>query len=202
MDGFKAFKYMTALKLHFTTEKYDVFETGCKVKGSRETFEKRNDRKLYELLADKFPTERELIQFIVANLAYGHRDIVYSSDSDDYYQLWTKRKESITQVFRNDLSNIVAHFAKQNLPGNALYSIESGMPELLNLYLGGRVSLETMVILQRIDNYLEQWEPLIMLWHNNFLVIRKVNRFVKFKMDRVMPIYENFKEELEFNHGS
>ena len=196
MDGFKAFKYFQAIKLHFTSERYDVIEMNGRITGSRASFEKRRDRGLFERLANKFDTDRELIQFLVANFAYGHKNVVYSSESEEYYNLWTRRKESITQVFNVDLNNIISHFQKNELSEQNLYSIDNGMPELLNLYIGGHVSLETMVILQSFDDYLSKWEPLIMLWHDHFLVIRKSIRFVKFKKDRVQSIYDNFLEEL------
>lgn len=197
MGGFKAFKYFQAIKLHFTSERYDVFEMNGRVTGTRASFEKRNDRGLFEKLAKKFDTDRELIQFLAANFAYGHRNVVYSVESDEYYKLWMRRKESITQVFKNDLNSIISHLEKSNISGEALFSIENGMPELLNMYIGGHVSLETMVILQNFDDYLSKWEPIIMLWHDHFLVIRKSNRFVKFKKDKLQSIYDNFINELK-----
>lgn len=197
MDGFKAFKYFQAIRLHFTTENFDVFESGAAIKGSREVFEQRNDRMLYERLARKFDTDQELIQFIVSNVAYGHMNVVYSSESDEFYQKWIKRKQAITNCFRTDLDYIVEHFRKNKLSGDRLFSIEECSPELLNMYIGGYVSLETMVILRSFDDYLAKWEPLIMLWSNHFLIIRKANRFVKFKQDRVQSIYDNFIQELD-----
>lgn len=185
-----------AIKLHFTSEKYDVFETNGRVSGSRETYEKRNDRGLFERLARKFDTEQELIQFLVSNFAYGHRNVVYSSESDEYYQTWNKRKESRTYMFKNDLQLIDNHLVDNNLTADALYSVETGMPELLNLYLGKYISLETMVIIQDFDDYLSKWEPLIMLWHDHFLTIRKSKRFVKYDKEALRLIYENFRESL------
>lgn len=196
MDGFKAYKYFMAIKLHFTSERYDVFESNGRVSGSRAAFERRNDRGLFEKLAKKFDKDQDLIQFLVANFAYGHKNVVYSNDSDEYYTLWMKRKESRTQVFKNDLNNIINHMERNRMKGDALYSVESGMPELLNLFIGGHVTLETMVILQDFDDYLLQWEPLIMLWHDYFLVIRKVKRFVRYDQNRVQLTYNNFKEQL------
>ena len=185
-----------AIKLHFTTEKYDVFEMNGRVSGSRVAFERRNDRGLFEKLARKFTTDYELIQFLVANFAYGHQNVVYSHDSDTYFQVWNKRKESRTRTFGVDLDTILNHIEKNKISAETLYSVESGMPELLNLYLGGYVSLETMVILQKFDDYLPKWEPLIMLWHDHFLTIRKANRFVKFDETRLKLIYEDFKKSL------
>lgn len=196
MDGFKAYKYFMAVKLHFTTEKYDVFEMNGRVAGSRVAFERRNDRGLFEKLAKKFDNEQEFIQFLVSNFAYGHKNVVYSNESDEYYRTWMKRKESRTQHFTNDLTNIINHLEMNRIPAEQLYSVETGMPELLNLYLGGHVSIETMVVLQDFDDYLTKWEPLIMLWHDSFLTIRKCTRFVKYDKIKLYSIYTKFKEQL------
>jgi len=196
VDGFKAYKYFMAVKLHFTTEKYDVFEMNGRVAGSRVAFERRNDRGLFEKLAKKFDNEQEFIQFLVSNFAYGHKNVVYSNESDEYYRTWMKRKESRTQHFTNDLTNIINHLEMNRIPAEQLYSVETGMPELLNLYLGGHVSIETMVVLQDFDDYLTKWEPLIMLWHDSFLTIRKCTRFVKYDKIKLYSIYTKFKEQL------
>lgn len=196
MDGFKAYKYFMAIKLHFTTEKYDVFEMNGRVSGSRAAFEKRNDRFLFEKLANKFSSDSKLIQYFVANFAYRHPNVIYSGDSDDYYNTWIKRKESRTQVFTNDLNKIVNYLSMNRLKSDVLYSIEDGMPLLLNMYIGEHVTLETMVILQNFENYLLKWEPLIMMWNDQFLTIRKSNRFVKYDSNKLQSIYNNFKEQL------
>ena len=196
MDGFKAYKYFTAIKLHFTTEKYDVIDMNGRVSGSRVTFEKRNDKVLFDRLARKFSTDQELIQFLVANFAYGHRNVVYSSESDEYYRVWMKRKQSRTQQFRNDLDVITHHLEMKKLSTDSMYSVDTGMPELLNLYLGGYVTLETMVILQDFDDYLLKWEPIIMLWHDHFLTIKKSKRFVKYDENRLQSIHQDFMENL------
>lgn len=202
MDGFKAYKIFMATKLHFTTEKYDVFEKQGRVSGSRTTFEKRNDRFLFEKLANKFKNEQELAHFFVANFAYGNRNVIYSEESDSYYKEWIRRKESRTHIFQQDLQEIENHLEVNKIPSSELFSIESGAPELLKLYLGGHVTLETMVIVNEFDNFLQSWEPLIMMWHDAFLVIRKAKRFVRFDRDRLQSIYTNFKETLtEYNYG-
>ena len=196
MDGFKAYKYFMAVKLHFTTEKYDVFESNGRVSGSRATFERRNDRGLFEKLARKFDKDYDLIQFLVANFAYGHSSVVYSGDSDEYYRVWIKRKESRTQMFTTDLNKIINHLEMNKLKAEDLYSTDDGMPLLLQMYIGHHITLETMVILQDFEDYLSKWEPIIMMWHDYFLTIRKANRFVKFDRNRLQSIHSNFKEQL------
>ena len=197
MEGFKAYKYFMAIKLHFTTEKYDVFETNGRVSGSRATFEKRNDRFLFEKLGSRFNSDKDCIQFLVANFAYGNKNVVYSQESDDYFQTWNKRKESRTRMFEVDLQTLESYIEKNHKEFKDLYSIETGVPPLLNLYVGGHITLETMVILQDFDDYLSKWEPLIMLWHDHFLTIRKVKRFVKYDATKLKLIYDNFKRTVE-----
>ncbi len=196
MDGYQAYRYFMAIRLHFTTDKYDVFEKSGRVTGKRETFEKRNDRGLFEKLANKFTKDKDLIQYLVANFAYGNNGVIYSTDSDEYYDTWIKRKESMRRVFELDLITIQRHLENNRKIYNDLYSIDEYSPLLLNLYLGKQITLETMVILNDIENYLYAWEPLIMLWKDEFRLIRKVKRFVKYNSDIVQSIYSKFKEEM------
>lgn len=195
MDGFKAYKRFMAIKLHFTSE-YDVFESNGHVSGSRETFEKRKDKLLFEKLAKKFKTEQEYIQFIVSNIAYGNKNVVYSVESDEYYHLWLRRKESRTQVFKNDLNKIINKFEIENLDHAVLLSADSGMPKLLEMFLANDITLETMTILNEYNNFIPEWESKIMLWHDQFLIIRKARNFIKFNRDKITPIYEEFKNTL------
>jgi len=194
MDGLKAFKYFQSIKLHFTTEKYDVFETRGRINCSRETFNKRRDKLLYEKLANKFPTDAELIQFLVANVAYGHMNVVYSNESDQYYQTWKLRKESITRLFEIDCKTIEEFTEDTGVKD--IYDIGDGYPMLLKLYLGGHITLESMVILQDFTDYLSKWEPIIMLWHDHFLTIRKCTKFVKYDKIKLTPIYNALSETL------
>ena len=52
-----------AIKLHFTNDEFNVFENRGRVKGTRDTFNARNDRYIFEKLATKYPTDKEIIQF-------------------------------------------------------------------------------------------------------------------------------------------
>jgi hypothetical protein len=202
MDGLQAFKYYTAVKLHFTTEKFDVFVNKGKINCSRAAFERRNDRILFEKLADKFSTDRELIQFFVANFAYGNTGVVYSQDSDEYFTLWMKRKESISRVFETDLHKIVTHLELNKLSGADLFSIDD-VPELLKLYLSNEITVETMCIIETLDPYLDDWQPYVMLWGDTFRLIQKLKRFVPFKQDKVELLYTNHKEIIsELQHGA
>jgi hypothetical protein len=189
-----------AVKLHFTTNKFNVFNNRGHVKGARETFYSRNDRFIFERLSRKFVNEKDIIQYFVANFAYGNDAVVYSdNESDSNLTLWMKRKQSISQVFENDLHTIVLHIEKENLSKANIFNFNgSNLPEILKLFLGGYVAIETMVILDSFTNYLATWcNNLNLLWEEDCRRIEKCKGFVKFDLDRLTNVYNKFNQELE-----
>ena len=196
IDAFQTYKYFMAIKLHLTTDRYDVFESNGRVSGSKATFEKRNDRFLFEKLGRKFGTPRELIEYFVANIAYGNNAVIYSQESDDYYQQWQLRKESRTAMIKKQMSQIYNYLEVNRKKYEDLFSMDGNVPELLNLYVGGYVHLETVVILDDFENFLPKWEPLCMVWGDQLRIINKIKKFVKYDKSKVQSIYNSYKEEL------
>ena len=196
IEAFQTYKYFMAIKLHLTTDRYDVFESNGRVAGTRKTFDKRNDRFLFEKLGRKFNTPRELIEYFVANIAYGNNAVIYSQESDDYYQQWQLRKESRTAMFKKQMSQIYNYLEVNHKKYEDLFSIEENVPELLNLYVGGYIHLETVVILDDFENFLPKWEPLCMVWGDQLRIINKIKKFVKYDKSKVQSIYNSYKEEL------
>lgn len=188
-----------AVKLHFTTNQFNVFNNRGHVKGARDTFYSRNDRFIFEKLARKFPTERDVIQYFVANFAYGNIEVVYEpGEGERNLTTWNKRKESISQVFENDLHTISLHLEKEGLSEKHLYEKSSGdFPELFKLYLGGYVTIEGMVILNSYVNYIARVSPqLNLLLGEECLRIDKCKGFVKFNAERLLQVYDSFNQEI------
>lgn len=203
VNGFKAYKYYMAVKLHFTTDKFNVFENGGKVKGSIEAFKKRTDRFHFENLAHKMPEDKNLIQFYAANFAYGNNGAIWEhEEAQKNYVTWIKRKESIAYIFREDTLKIIDHCEKERIDTTRLYSfVDGNYPELLKLYVGKHITIETMRILDDFDNYLSKWkqnDSLALLWDDERRRIEKSKRFVKYDVKRIEPIFSSFKKEMEF----
>lgn len=205
MDGFRAYKYYIATKLHFTTDKFNVFENP-NVKGSRDAFFSRNDRYLFEKLARKFPTDHDLIQYYVANFAYGNDAVIYhDSESDTNLIVWNKRKQSITRIFENDCAAILLHVEKEKKTRSELFTFtDSNFPELFKLYLGHYITIESLSILNTYENFLPSWKANAnLIWEEECRRIEKVKGFVKFDETRILPILKNFLEDLrELENGS
>lgn len=184
-----------AIKLHLTTDRYDLFQANGRVGGSKAAFEKRNDRFLFEKIGRKFSTPRELIEYFVSNIAYGNMSVIYSAESDEYYQQWLYRKESRTQLFKTQLSKIYNYLELNKKSYNILFDIDEQVPELLNLYAGNHIHLETLVILNEFENFLPKWEPLCMVFGNQLRILNKIKKFVKYDTNKIQLVYNTYREE-------
>ena len=202
MDGFKAYRYYLALKLHFTSEKFNVFENRGNVKGSREAFEARNDRYIFEKLARKFNSDRDIIQFFVANFAYGNESAIYEGQqAEENLVEWIKRKQSITQRFIDDLATILTHTEVNRLPQTSIFNfIDSAYPVTLELFVGGKVSIETLRIIDDFYPIIAKWQDntsIKYIWNQELLRIKKLTGFVKYDRIKAEKIFSHFMEEIE-----
>jgi hypothetical protein len=196
IGAFETYKYFMAIKLHLTTDRYDVFSSNGRVSGSRETFNKRNDRFLFEKLGTKFNTPRDLIEYFVANIGYGNKNVIYSSESDENYDTWIKRKESRSYIFQRQLDYIREYLEDNGKDYEDLFSIDNYVPELLKMYVGGHVHLETVVILNDFEEFLPKWEPLVLVWGDQLRILNKIKKFVKYDKTKLESIYNNFQEDI------
>ena len=207
MDGFKAYKYYMAIKLHFTKDSFDVFKNRGNIKGTREAFYARNDRYLFERLARKYPVDKDMIQFFVASFAYGNDTTLYSYEEAETSLLeWQKRKQSITKIFSDDCSTILMIAHKNKLKEQDLfYFTSNSYPGILKLYLGKQISIETVRILDDMLNVVETWKTnssMVLLWENEIRRIEKIKGFVKYDAERISKVFSSFNGEvLELNNG-
>ena len=200
MDGFKAYKYYMAIKLHFTSSKYDVFETRGHVKGTRDTFLSRNDRYIFEKLAQKYD-DREIIQFFVSNFAYGNDTAIYgNSEAEELYSEWQRRKQSITKIFIDDLTNIMNMCDVHRFTTDGILKSKNGeLPVLTSMFLSGKITIETMRMIDDIEPFLHSWEndPMLkIVMGDKLLRAEKLKGFVKYDKDKITKVYNHFKEEL------
>ena len=198
MDGFSAYRYYLALKLHFTTDKYDVFETNGRVAASRPAFEKRNDKNLFERIAIKKSSPRELIDFYVANFANYNLTMMYDQgEAEKYHTKWMKNKESLSYNFTKDCALIERSSSKDP------FDSSDGSPDLMNLYVGGKVGVETMSILNDYDGYIDRWGNIEFIWSTQFRTIKKLKRFIKYDSYKLYSTYDSLRESIrEKYHGA
>jgi len=197
MTGFKAFRYYLALKLHFNNDKFNVFQNKGNIKYSYETFNIRNDRYIFDKLARKFDTDQELIQFLVANFAYGHDNMIFAiEEANEYYLEWQKRKQSITRIFKDDLNTIELESQKNALSLDQIINFTlNEYPCIIRLYLGKKISIESVSILNDSLDFIPKWKQnksAMLILESDIRKIEKVKGFVKYDAEKIKPIFNEF----------
>ena len=201
MDGYKAYRYYLAIKLHFTTDKFDVFQNRGNVKGTREAFNARNDRYIFEKLSQKHSDDKEIIQFFVSNFAYGNDTAIYAGqEAEDNFMQWNKRKQSITKIFVDDLATLLTHIETNRLKHSAIFEFtENEYPVALKMFVGGKIAIETLRIIDDFSGIIEKWNQNLSvkyIWDNEMRRIKKLTGFVKYDKIKIEKIFSAFKEEL------
>lgn len=196
MDGVKAYKYYMAIKLHFTSEKFNVFDNKGVIKCTREKIQSRNDYYIFDKLGRRFSTDKEYIQYIASNFMYGNHDVVYNVgyESESLYKEYIKRKQSITKVFTDDCHTIINELDKINFTNNQL-------PYIISLYLANRITLETVRILDDKLNIIQHLklknQMVYKMFEDSLRIIEKSKGFVKYNKDKTDMVYEDIIGDTE-----
>lgn len=149
MAPFDCYKTYLALKNHFTKKTYDYFTYNKKTRTSLQSFYKRRDRFWFEKLSRQ-RNEKEVEDFFVANFASCNDpetlwigEII--KEGETRYQHWQRKIQSLSYIFKEESQSL---FEENNF--NKVFDCSKGHPILLKKFLIGNVSLETMVIYNKI----------------------------------------------------
>jgi len=182
MEPYDVYRSYLALKLHFTTEKYNIIEQKGRIRASRQAFFKRSDLFNIKKLASSY-SDNEIINFLVANFVSGDKwGGVFDSDARSNYLSWKKRIESITYILERELDKISFDAEKNNLDFNDYFvSTNLQLPKVINLYLRNDVSIETLVIINKINNFVELVDSRLqddIVWPDISRLIKKYSPFL------------------------
>jgi len=192
MMPFDAYRCYLSLKNHFTKEHYDYHKYGGKTRATHQAFYKRKDRFWFEKFA-RAKTDKEVEEFFVSNFVSTTDpgtmwigDMIKNGEAR--YIDWKKKVESLSYNFKEETTSI---FADGNF--DAMFHIDgSRHPDILKEYLGGKVSLETMVICDRILGYREEWDKKLddPVWETVSLKIKKYKPFLNINVFRYKKILQ------------
>jgi len=199
IDGFRVYKFYLATKLHFTTDKFNVFENKGRVRGSRDKFWSRNDRGLFEKIGREFETDRDVIEYFVSNFMVGNDCVVYSGDTaNDNYKTYIKIKQSLTQQFSNDVNRILLHLEQNPDKLDSLYYFEGTVvPELMKLLIGGDITVQSLVILDSYEPFLHNWNVQTnLIFEEECRKVVKSKGFIKFDRSAMKKVFYEFTENL------
>jgi hypothetical protein len=147
-SAFEAYKTYCSLHAHFNHEKYDYFKDG--VRATPRSFLKRADRNYFAKLANQHPHNLE--DFILANILAGRTYVIdlTEREAEDDYRKFVGRRDAMSYTFKEELTKLFSKGAKQPFQGE--------WPELLTLHQQGKVSIETMVILNEFVKYVPKFD--------------------------------------------
>jgi hypothetical protein len=185
MDGYTTYGLYQAIKLHFSSENYNFFHYDGKTRVSIDAFQKRRDKFLFHRLARKYRDE-EMVPFLVANFIHSDDSWTKSlleEEAEQTYREWKRRTDSMTKVYTEDLQKIAN---KDNF--NDLFKVEDGQfPKLLVAFLQKDVTIETMVILNNIFDFIRIWDKKVsddIIYPKVSRKIRKYGSFLNVNVDK------------------
>jgi len=190
MNSYEAYKLYLAIKLHFTTENYDFFKHNAKVNSSMNTFLKRNDRFFFHKLTTKYNKE-QLVEFFVCNFFENSKtwigDLI-RADGETNYTKWKKYTESFTYNFRMDCNRIASVISDNNCKFDDIFNVSDGQhPKLLRLLLSKQISIQTIIILDKILSFIKSWDKKIketVVWPELSQKIKKLKPFVNYNLTK------------------
>ena len=192
MDAFEVYKYYLALKLHFTTDKYDVIEQKGKVRATRQAFAKRKDLYAINKVAKTYSDE-EVANFLIANFVSGDRwGGVFDTEAKETYTMWKKRVESLTYNFTQDLDKLLEELEESEKEFGDLFNCPKGEhPYIIKAYLRKSITIETLVILDKIYNLVNTFDANItdtIVWPDISRLIKKYRPFLAIDKDKFNEI--------------
>ena len=176
MDPFETYTNYLALKLHFEKDRYDYFKYNGKTNASIEAFHRRKDRFKFSRLSNKL-TDPEITEYFVANIVRGKKWI-----GDFTKKNWTEHQkvnQSIQYFFENDCEKLLTKVANFDI----LFNSDDGKhPKIIKEYLGKKITLETLIIFEKLLKFRERYDKDIketFVWPEVSRLIQKYEPFVK-----------------------
>ena len=174
MDPFDVYKIYLSLKLHFTTESYDITKHKYAAKGKKETFLKRKDLAVLRKLARDF-RRQEIIDILVANFVTGDRwGGMFDVEAMETYKRWKANKERLEYTFEQDLLSIQT---RMDLDEVEDATVDKQHPLILKMLLGKYIALETVVILNKAVRFIDDYQDDLIL-KDTCLLVKKYSPFV------------------------
>ena len=149
---FETYQTYLSMKSHFTNKRYDFFKYGGKSRATMTSFNKRKDKYWFEKTSRKY-SDQEITDFLLANFVTTNTpqnlwigEIINSGERT--YADWMRRQQSLTYLFKEQSKKLLSEKELEEV-----FNCSRGHPPILKKYLGGEISLETLVIFEKIFSF-------------------------------------------------
>ena len=184
-----AYRCYLALKNHFTKDHYDYIKYRGKTRATVQAFYKRKDRFWFEKFA-RSKNDKEVEEFFVSNFIYSTDPATVwigemIKEGEGRYTEWKKKVQSLTYIFKEETESVF-----ENKKVDDMFDCSKGHPPILKSYLGGDISLESMVIYDRIFDYGKDFDKRLKdpVWETVSRKIKKYSPFLNIDVSRYKKI--------------
>jgi len=177
---FETYQTYLSMKSHFTNRKYDFFKYGGKSRATMASFNKRKDKYWFEKTSRKY-SDKEILDFLLSNFVSANNpenlwigEIINSGERT--YAEWMKRQQSLTYLFKEQSNELL-----YNKKLNEVFDCSNNKhPIVLKKYLGGEISLETLMILEKVFSFRKNFDKKLTdpVWETVSLKIKKYTPFL------------------------
>ena len=190
MSPFETYQTYLSLKSHFTNPKYDFFKYGGKSRATVTSFNKRKDKYFFEKSSRKY-SDKEIVDFLLSNFIAADNpqniwigEIINSGERT--YAEWMRRQQSLSYLFKEQSEELFSQIKLEDA-----FNCSKGHPAILKKFLGGKISLETLVIYDIIFLFGKTFDKKLLdpVWETVSLKIKKYKPFLNidvFQFKRIL----------------
>ena len=191
MEAIDTYLMYCALKAHFGKTDYDFVTYHGKTRIKRDSFYKRKDRGFFVKISRKYKTEENVKNYFVSNFIKDGKGYV-SNFSDENYEEWKDKRANFYNQFTLEIGPFDKNF-------NPIFFIKDDEhPILLKEYLGKRVSLETLIILDELVEFSKTWNKKLSedyIWQDIKKLMNNYKRFLTLDKNKYKIQLLNLIEE-------
>jgi len=182
---FDTYKTYLSLKNHFTSKTYDYHKYCGKSRASVQSFYKRKDRFWFEKLARQ-KDDKEIENFFIANFVTCSDpqtlwigEIIRNGETS--YTSWQKKVQSLSYIFKEESKSLFSEHKVDDV-----FDCSKGHPIILKKFLSGKISIETLVIYDRIFLFGNNFDKKLKdpVWETVSLKMKKYSPFLNIDVFR------------------
>ena len=193
---FETYQTYLSMKSHFTNKRYDFFKYGGKSRATMTSFNKRKDKYWFEKTSRKY-SDQEITDFLLANFVTTNTpqnlwigEIINSGERT--YADWMRRQQSLTYLFKEQSKKLLSERELEEV-----FNCSRGHPPILKKYLGGEISLETLVIFEKIFSFGKKFNRKLKdpVWETVSMKIKKYVPFLNINVFQYKKILREIVNE-------
>ena len=193
---YETYQTYLSMKSHFTNKRYDFFKYGGKSRATMTSFNKRKDKYWFEKTSRKY-SDQEITDFLLANFVTTNTpqnlwigEIINSGERT--YADWMRRQQSLTYLFKEQSKKLLSEKELEEV-----FNCSRGHPPILKKYLGGEISLETLVIFEKIFSFGKKFNRKLKdpVWETVSMKIKKYVPFLNINVFQYKKILREIVNE-------